>query len=308
MGQELGVTRGRSKGLKPLRRFDFGLVGNRLEGFLINVDRDLQRRIGQAIQRRDVDADRCLSLLNIMVRFAHNSYHAVRFIGADIPEDPDRKLNYVLVVPNVNRQLLDLLFSLVYMLDDFRPRSLHYQRAGWRELFDEYRQYKTRFSNEGEWRPYLRFYRETLRSVEERFQITPEEKRNPKLVPYWKHPFELKDEQTTSREYLRYLNKWLYGDTSAETHLSFGGLLKVAPFMVAPIIGGRSKEMAETRLIQQYRYLQISRTAIVTLAIATEIDRYCHLGNREAASYLWTIFAEYSAEAQEMRNLRYAGG
>ena len=47
------------------------------------------------------------------------------------------------------------------------------------------------------------------------------------------------------------------------------------------------------------------RTAIVTLAIASEIDVHFKLGNFSAASYLWNIFAEYSAEAKDMIEHRY---
>lgn len=53
------------------------------------------------------------------------------------------------------------------------------------------------------------------------FGITAAERKDPRLVPFWKHPFELKDERTKSRPYLRYLEKWLYGGTSAQAHLSF---------------------------------------------------------------------------------------
>jgi hypothetical protein len=44
---------------------------------------------------------------------------------------------------------------------------------------------------------------------------------------------------------------------------------------------------------------------IGTLAIATEIDVYCKLDNSAAVSYLWKIFADYSAEAKEMARYRY---
>ena len=45
--------------------------------------------------------------------------------------------------------------------------------------------------------------------------------------------------------------------------------------------------------------------SIATLAIATEMDSYCKLGNAATADYLWNIFSEYVAEAKEMWNLRY---
>jgi ribosome biogenesis protein Nip4 len=79
----------------------------------------------------------------------------------------------------------------------------------------------------------------------------------------------------------------------------------IAPFLVAELVGGQSEEFINGRIIQQYRYKHFSRTAITTLAITTEIDNYCKLGNEEAAAYLWNIFAEYSAEAKEMLEHRY---
>lgn len=276
-----------------------------MDGFLINVDRDLQRKGKQAAQVRAADAERCISLLNVLTRFARNSYDAVRYLTGTTPEDPRRRPNYVLVVPAINRQLLDLLFSIVYMLDDLGPRSLQYQRAGWRELDQEYQTFKRQFSQDPEWKQHFRNVRNVLADLIARFGITDEERKNPKLVPFWKHPGDLKDEQTASRPFLRYLEKWLYADTSAQAHLSFGGLVMVSPFLVADLVGGQEEEWVKNRIILQYHFKHFSRTAIVTLAIATEIDSYCKLGNFDTAAYLWNIFAEYCAEAKEMLQHRY---
>jgi hypothetical protein len=79
----------------------------------------------------------------------------------------------------------------------------------------------------------------------------------------------------------------------------------VGPFLVADIVGGQDEEWVINRIIIQYHFKHFSRTAIVTLAIATEIDSYCKLGNADAAAYLWNVFAEYSAEAKEMLQYRY---
>jgi hypothetical protein len=290
---------------KPLRAFNFELVNRPLEGLLVNVDRDLQRRAKQALQLNNKESERCLVLLDIMVRFAHNSLKAVRYLCADTPEDLNRKPNYVLVVPNINRQLLDLLFSLVYMLDDLQPRSLAYQRAGWRELAEENTQYLQRFSKDPEWAEHFRLVKEALADSAMRFNISPVEQKKPSVIDYWPTPTQLEKKPTKSRPYLRYLMRWLYGDTSAQAHFSFGGLIKVAPFILAPLVGGQAQQQVDNRTIHQYRYQQISRSVIITLAIATEINKYCNLGNEEKANFLWTVLAEYSAEAKEMYEARY---
>lgn len=291
--------------LKPLKRFDYKLVEAKLDGLLFNVDRDLQRRIKHAVSTKKVEADRCLSLLNVMLRFANNSYRAVRFVIAERPDEPARKPSYALIIAPVNRQLLDLLFSLVYMLDDFPTRSLRYHRAGWREAKEEYQKFKTEFSLDPEWEAFFAAFKEGLDKWAPLFHITEKERKNARLIPYWKHPGDLKDEQSPCRNFLRWLDKWLYGDTSAQAHLSFGGLFMVSPFLVAELVGGQSQEIVENRVIHQYRFHQFSRTALVTLAIATEIDCHCNLGNREVISYLWTMFSEHAPEGKEMYGARY---
>jgi hypothetical protein len=290
---------------KPLREFNYTLVQERMDGLLINIDRDLQKVGNRAAATNARDHERCFSLLNLMIRFARNSYDAVRYVAGTTPEDSRRRPDFVMVVPPINRQLLDLLFSLVYMLDDFSARSLQYQRAGWRELEEERRMFLGAFSKDAEWKPHFRNLKNVSAELIRYLSISTTEQSNPSLIPYWKTPYQLMQEDTSSRPFLRYLERWLYADTSAQAHLSFAGMAKVGPFLVAEIVGGQDAEWVANRIIKQYHYIHFTRTALVTLAIATEIDCRCALGNLESAAYLWNIFAEYSAEAKEMLEHRY---
>src|SRR5580704_10130248 len=113
--------------LKPLKGFDYGLANAKFDGLLFNIDRDLGRRSTAALQRHDPIREKCLSLLRVFLLFAKNSYRAMRYLAADTPPDPARDLKYVLVVPTVSRQLVDLLCTLVYMLDDLIPRAQAYE-------------------------------------------------------------------------------------------------------------------------------------------------------------------------------------
>lgn len=49
--------------LPPLKRFDYALVGDRLEGLLLNTDRDLERKTKAAVRVGDRDTDRQISLI-----------------------------------------------------------------------------------------------------------------------------------------------------------------------------------------------------------------------------------------------------
>lgn len=299
------MPRKRAHPLEPLRRFDYGLIGPQLEGLFSNLDRDLQKRVDQALKAGDAEADRCLVLLNMLLRFAWNSYRAVIYVAGNIPEDPRRKPSYALVIPNINRQLLDILFSLAYMLDDFRVRSLAYQRAGWRELLDEYQNFSIHFSKDPLWKAHLAGLKKQLRDQAVRYKITPDEQQKPSLVPYWKTPYQLLDEKTPCSNFLKYLELWLYRDTSAQTHLGHAGIIKVSHFLIADLVGDAVQPAIQDRAEKMYHFTQFSRTAMAFLAIATEIDTYCHCNNHAQIDYLWVMLGEHAIEAREMYQTRY---
>jgi hypothetical protein len=299
------MARKRPEPLKPLRSFDYGLVSPKLEGLFLNIDRDLQRRAKQVLDAGDADSERCLVLLDMMFRFSWNAYRAVLYIAGQSPEDPLRKPSYALVIPNINRQLLDILFSLAYMLDDFRVRSLNYQRAGWRELREEYLQFNKHFGKDEEWKAHLRQLKRTVSSMASRYNITPQEQRNPTLVPYWPTPFQLSQVKTPCADFLKYLEMWLYRDTSAQTHLGHAGIIKVAHHLIADLVGDVATPEIQDRATKMYHFTCVSRTAMAFLAIATEIDSYCHLGNHAQADYIWVMFGAHAPEAKEIYELRY---
>jgi hypothetical protein len=295
---------------KPLLGFDFQLVLPGLTGLQRNMDSDLQRTTERSVLFKDRDGERCVSLLKILFRFAWNSFHAVVYLAGDEPEDPRRKSNYVLVVPNINRQLLDLLFSLAYMFEDFSVRSLAYQRAGWRNLHEEREVFKETFGEDPEWEEYLKFLGRMLDQTALLFGISGEQQKNPKkLIFQWPNPDRLikrfKNEPAACKEFLKYLEKWLYRDTSAQTHMTFGGVLKISMFLLAKDFGDAAVEHVNDRPMKTYRSTQICRTALLFLAIATEIDTHYQFGYRERIDYLWKIFADHAVEGKEMWELRY---
>lgn len=252
---------------KPLKEFNFGLVSPKLAGLRFNLDREIDTRNKWALQRGDADADRCLSLLKILFRFAWNSYDAVIYLLGDSPEDPRRKPNFVLVVV-----------------------------------------FKDTFGGDPEWASYLNVIEKTLQEMIPMYGITPEEQSDPELIPYWLTPFKLRKralkEHMPCAQFLKYLEKWLYKDTSAQSHMTFGGVLKVAPFLLADLFGEETVKKVSDRPMKTYHFEQVSRTALSVLAICTEIDTALRFGNRDTINYLWGIFAEHAVEGKEMWEVR----
>ncbi len=118
----------------PLEIFDAQIVQVPLGGLLLNIDRDLERLYKRQTRPSTgtMFGERKTSLFLIMMRVTINAYQAICFLISTEGDAPKRKKKFALVVPAINRQLLDLLFTLVYMLDDFPERSLAYELSAYR--------------------------------------------------------------------------------------------------------------------------------------------------------------------------------
>lgn len=115
---------------EPLVTFDARLVQAPLQGLFRNTDSELGRRFKQAMAAGDRNAERTLSFFLILARFTKTSYESVSFIASDADDGSKRKKDFLLVLPPVNRQLMDMLFNIIYITDDFPSRSLDYELYG----------------------------------------------------------------------------------------------------------------------------------------------------------------------------------
>jgi len=124
--------------VSPPEEFDARIVQAPLQGLLRNIDSELVRRLRRAVTSRDSEAERSVSLFLTMIRLTKNCYEAVSFICSDSDDSPKRKREFVLILPPTNRQLLDLLFTLVFMLDDFPTRTVAYELGGYRQAREDH--------------------------------------------------------------------------------------------------------------------------------------------------------------------------
>ena len=307
--------------VKPLRPFNFKIVQEPLTGLLRNMDSDLQRRIKQVEAARDVDQYMQLTLLLIMLRVAINSYQAVGFLLTDLDQNPKRLDRFVIVVPPINRQIMDLWFTVVYLLDDFEPRRIIYEKGAYRELRKVLEESELRYGTDPESQDWLEDMREFAKRVETQSPLNDEEKRNPSSIPSWPHPHSLSEKPTKSQDFLKFLDKFLYGETSVEAHLKPAGLMLVAGIVLSDIAPehvsqsdavttslSHLKRRVEDRSIHQYKFRHLSRTVITLLGIISEIEMHCKLNNKEQAIKIWEQMAEYSADAKDIYEARYKAG
>jgi len=289
----------------PLEVFDARIVQTPLQGLLRNMDSELARLLKQAMTSHNGEAERRLSLFLIMLRFTKNSYEAVSFLCSDSDDAPKRKREFALILPPTNRQLLDLLFTLVFMLDEFPARSMAYELSGYRQALEEYDKFQARYGMHPKWQAHLLTLREWLPTMEKYFSITSEQKANPAQIKYWRAPYKLMKTPTKSQPFMESLEKWLYGETSAQAHLNAAGLFSVAIFLISDFAPDDEQKTIAERNFEKYKFRHFSRTLITVLAIASEIDNFCQLKNRETLSHLWVLLGGYAEEADDVYKLRY---
>lgn len=291
--------------VSPLEEFDARIVQTPLQGLLRNIDSELVRRLRQAMASRDSEAERRLSLFLTMMRLTRNCYEAVSFVSSDSDDNPKRKREFVLILPPTNRHLLDLLFTLVFMLDDFPTRSADYELGGYRHAREEYDKFYARYGANPKWQTHFLTLREWLPRMETYLSITPEQKANPALIKRWHAPYRLMKTTTKSQPFMEYLEKWLYGETSAQAHLNAAGLFSIGAFLLSELAPEDEREAITNRNFEKFKFRHFVRTLVTVLGIASEVDTFCQLNNREALSRLWVILGGYAEEADNMYKLRY---
>ena len=296
-----------NKKIKPLEPFHFPLVQEPLEGLLRNMDSDLQRRIRETESTHDFDEYRQLTLLLIMLRIAVNSYQALGFLLSDIDSHPKRLPKFVLVVPPVNRQIMDLWFTLVYMMDDFGPRSLLYEQYAYRQLREQIEDTRKRYGADPGWQPWFEDMQNLSDMMETQLPLTAEQKVNPsaKTIASWPHPHALSEQPSKSQNFLQFLHELLYSDTSIEAHLKPAGLMSIAGILLADIAPEHHRKTVEERTVHQYKFRHFCRTVIALLGIVSEIELHCKLNNREQAAKVWERLATKNADAKDIYEARY---
>lgn len=293
------------RNVKPLERFDFSVVQQPLTGLLRNLDSDLKRRLDLIGRTNDLDEIRRFTLLLLMLRFAISSYRAVGFLLSDLDEHPKRLPEFVLVVSPINRQLMDLWFSLVYIMDDFGPRALAFDQCGYRELCEDIDKTRKRYGADPEWQDWFQDMAELKQMMERQIPLTTAQKADLSKIPFWLGPFKLAKKPTKSQPFLQFLEQLLYQETSAEAHLKPVGLFVAGSILLKDMGPEELRQQIESRTIHQYKFRHFCRTVLTLLGIASEIELYCKMNNQEQLSKVWTILAGYNADAKDVYQTRY---
>jgi hypothetical protein len=285
------------------KEFDARTVQAPLQGLFRNMDCEIVRRLKKAIASHDAQGERTLSLFLLMLRFTHNSHNAMSFLCSS-EDHPKRKQEFALLLPPANRQLLDLLFTLVFMLDDFPTRSMNYESCGYRQAREEYDKFFAKYGTHPQWQAHFLSLQGWIPTMEKYLSITPQQKADPSSIPYWRAPYKLMQAATKSKPFMEWLEEWVYGEASAQAHLNPAGLFSVGTVLLSDIAPEEERQLVDQQL-EQFLFRHFSRNLTTVLAIGSEIENFCQLDNRDALVGMWVTLGAHVEEARDVYAQRY---
>ena len=292
----------RKKEFPPPRVFHFTTINKSIEGLLFNLERNLKKR---SISASDEKTGAGLLLIRIAVLFARHLYDSIRFLCSDEPTT-GRRIEYILAVPSINRTLQEILFTIMYIGEDFPNRADKYYKSSWRENVEERGKYCNEHSTKTEWRPFLSRFKTGLKEGTEQLKLTKEEAKNPSSIEFFPSGHTLlKRMGKPNQPFAKWLDKWFYEETSAIAHFTPLGTLKMAGYLIHDMVPrANAKEMAEESL-KRFTGFYVIMATIVVLCIASELEHLFNLGNRDQIVDIWEKIRVDFPDAIEVCARRY---
>lgn len=247
-------------------------------------------------------------LFLLTLRTAEVTYLSIRWLCADKPPDPHRKLEYCLSIPPLNRTILDNLFTIIFVLEDLPARSLWYHKASWREEYIELARYRTEYGHLPEWQEWLHRLDKHVDVGIKLWSLSQQEIEQPSVIPRWPNPgamvkYGLSEtgQMPPIRAFMKYLNDWFYADLSQQAHLGGAGLMKRASALALD-----RKDPERERSLTKNKYSWMGQSFALVLALASEVEAYFQFGLRDRINYVWHLTNSAIVVAKEMHDKRYA--
>ncbi|HEY1528835.1 MAG TPA: hypothetical protein VGH51_21640 [Candidatus Angelobacter sp.] len=286
---------------QPERVFDFSTISETIDGLLINVHRDFKRHI----EARDVPTARGFLLMRIAALFARQLYDSIRFLCADV-ESPGPRPEYVFAVPSIVRTMQEILFTIMYVNEDFPARADEFHKAGWREHNEERGKYCNEYSKMPEWRPFLNKFKQSVQMGIQHLQLSPEESKQPQSIDYFPIGQRLLDAMGKSNQsFAKWLDKWFYDETSAIAHFTPLGVMKIAGYLIRDMTPEADRKMIEEESMRKFKGFYYMMATIVVMSIASELEHQLHLNNRGQIVKVWEKIRIDFPDAEEVCSRRY---
>jgi hypothetical protein len=285
------------------RTVDFRPIGVKLKGFFFNLERELEKRAKLAPTRGERQG---FLFLRASALGLYNYFGTICWLGSDEDETGKRPKWAALAIPSITRTMLDCLFTTVYMLEDFGPRSDLYHRSSYREQAEELELHRNAYGSEPDYQRFINLQTKNLTASASAQGLSEREVLHPRHLQYWPTPTQLvrdKLAKPENRRFFKWLNNWSYRYVSQIAHHSAIGVARTAGFLLVDMFPNK-KEQIEGETALQFRSLYVGIATTVLLCFGSELNAVFSLGYDLDLQHLWKL-AKGIVPAEEAWEIRY---
>jgi hypothetical protein len=292
-----------------MEEFDYSAVQKEFARVMIATGNRLDREWPE--RRYPVDSAR-LTILTLF-RLAVDFHDAVIYLCYDENRYADWHRLYCLTSPPLNRTILEIIVSVLYLLEDLETHTRLFYKAVWREKKETIEHNKKHYAGQPKWDEYIALTEQNAAKLEAGL-ITPEEKANLQNILRWpslsKVIKRLKRKNPELVAFIEYLDDWLYRELSSLAHAHPLGFMEMSAYFVGKhdLVGLPAVD-AESELIsalKMFRTKQMWIAMTLLLSLASEIEIHFRFSYDQDLSFLWTMFNNYSDIPKEIYERRYA--
>jgi len=289
-------------GSTTLKPFDFALVREQLKELLQTIEEQLKREVPKKIAEFGPGLPLCIL---VPFRLARQTFDAIVYLCANkVGEEPLPRPEFALVVPSLNRSILDSVMGLVFLLEDLPDRWMCFLKAGWREMKLESGRLEKDFGDLATVKEWLENQRPLIEAGPSILGLSASEAEAPETLPKWPHPGGMKRRAKGAvRTFLQRLDDLFYIDLSQQAHVSYLGVMKTGQHLLQ-IEEGDSEERRER--LKGYASDQVFTAITLMLVLCSVLDERFQLGRGSQIRIPWSVVGEYWEPAKLLQEIRYA--
>jgi len=225
---------------------------------------------------------------------------------------------FALSTPPLNRTILEIIVSVLYLLEDLPRHTELFFRAGWRDEEEMLSKYRETYSGRVRWDAYIAHRTEMQTKIEANLKITPEEKNDLNKILRWPKMARvirrLQNEypQSNAIPFIQFLDDWLYRELSTQSHLEPRGLGELGLYFLGmedlKVISGEDRDGIRARLddkLEEFRTTQMWTAITLVLALVSEIEIHFAYGLKQKLIFVWTLVNAHNDISEEVYKERY---
>jgi hypothetical protein len=208
----------------------------------------------------------------------------------------NRRKKYPAQATFLVRSIIDVFFSVAFLLDDLQIRSRRFELAGYHKRLKHFHLLNTKYKDKPDCTDYLNEFTEKLKNDVEILKITDEEKKNTKIQ--WPIPSRILENCNSKglNEFLREIYTWHYSYYSEGSHISWGGIAMVVFSKMPEEEKWHPGKFESDAVVRAFEFL---------LMILSEIQGKFDIGLKQDLLYLWGLFAPFWDEGKQYFDFRY---